>query len=80
MRHGQDDSLIVSSFRQRCSQWHSLKYECVYLNAFETESEARRGIGAWISYYTEKRPHSSHGLLTPAEAYDTANQNLKAAA
>lgn len=60
--------------------WRSLKYECVYLNAFETGSEARRGIGAWISYYNEKRPHSSHGLLTPAEAYDTANQNLKAAA
>ena len=60
--------------------WRSLKYECVYLNAFKTGSEARRGIGAWITYYTEKRPHSSHGLLTPAEAYDTANQNLKAAA
>ena len=58
--------------------WRSLTYECVYLNAFETGSEARRGIGAWISYYNEKRPHSSHGLLTPAEAYDTAN--LKAAA
>ena len=42
--------------------------------------EARRGIGAWISYYTEKRPHSSHGLLTPAEAHDTANQNLRTAA
>lgn len=32
--------------------WRSLKYECVYLNAFETGSEARRGIGAWISSYT----------------------------
>jgi len=29
--------------------WRSLKYECVYLNAFETGSEARGGIGAWIS-------------------------------
>lgn len=28
----------------------TLKYECVYLNAFKTGSEARRGIGAWISY------------------------------
>jgi putative transposase len=56
------------------------KYECVYLNAFETGSEARKGIGTWISYYNEKRPHSSHGLLTPSEAYDTPNQNLKAAA
>ncbi|RRH68152.1 transposase [Falsigemmobacter faecalis] len=60
--------------------WRSLKYECAYLNAFETGSEARKRIGAWISYYNEKRPHSSHGLLTPAEAYDTLDQNLKAAA
>ena len=60
--------------------WRSLKYECVYLNAFETGSEARRGIRAWISYYNNRRPHSSHGLLTPAEDHDAANQNLKAAA
>ena len=60
--------------------WRSLKYECVYLNAFETGSEARNGVGAWINYYNEKRPHSSHGLLTPAEAYDTPTQTLKAAA
>jgi len=60
--------------------WRSLKYECVYLNAFETGSETRGGIGDWISYYNEKRPHSSHGLLTPAEAYDTQDLNLKAAA
>ncbi len=57
-----------------------LRYEYVYLNAFGAGSEARRAIGAWISCYNEKRPHSSHGLLTPAEAYDSANQNLKAAA
>lgn len=42
--------------------WRSLKYECVYLNAFETGSEARDGIGDWISYYNERRPHSSHGI------------------
>lgn len=60
--------------------WRSLKYECVYLNAFETGSEARDGIGNWITYYNEERPHSSHGLLTPAEAYDIRNDKLKAAA
>ena len=60
--------------------WRSLKYECVYLNAFETGSEAREGIGAWITYYNGKRPHSSHGLLTPSEAYDSRTPNLKAAA
>ncbi len=60
--------------------WRSLKYECVYLNAFETGSEAREGIGAWISYCNERRPHSSHGLLTPDEAYGTRTPNLKIAA
>jgi len=60
--------------------WRSLKYECIYLNAFETGSETRNGIGAWITYYNEKRPHSSHGLMTPAEAYDSQRTNLKIAA
>ena len=60
--------------------WRSLKYECVYLNAFETGSEARKELGAWISYYNGQCPHSSCGLLTPAEAYDTVNQSLKTAA
>lgn len=60
--------------------WRSLKYECVYLNAFETGLQARSGIGAWIKYYNEKRPHSSHGLLTPAEAYDNKTPDRKMAA
>ncbi|RJE78439.1 hypothetical protein DWB67_17745 [Paracoccus sp. JM45] len=50
------------------------------MNAFETGSEARKGIGAWITYYNAERPHSTHGLLTPGKAYDTHNQHLKAAA
>ena len=50
--------------------WRSLKYECIYLNAFETGSEARTGIGKWLAYYNTKRPHSTHGILTPDEAYE----------
>lgn len=49
--------------------WRSLKYECVYLNAFETGSEMRAGIGKWLCYYNFQRPHSAHGILTPDEAY-----------
>ena len=45
--------------------WRSLKYECVYLNAFETGSEARAGIGKWIVFYNQTRPHSSLGGKTP---------------
>jgi putative transposase len=49
--------------------WRSLKYECVYLNAFATGGEARAGIGQWIAYYNSERPHSSLGGQTPATAY-----------
>ena len=59
--------------------WRSLKYECVFLNAFETGSEARVGIGRWISYYNAGRPHSSFGGRTPDEAYG-ANEVEKLAA
>ncbi|QSR20509.1 hypothetical protein CA833_25650 (plasmid) [Novosphingobium sp. KA1] len=31
--------------------WRSLKYECVYLHAFETGSELKAGLGRWITYY-----------------------------
>ena len=30
--------------------WRSLKYECVYLHAFERGSEAQAGIGKWLAY------------------------------
>ena len=49
--------------------WRSLKYECVYLNAFETGSELRTGLGRWITYYNTQRPHSGLAGKTPAEAY-----------
>jgi putative transposase len=41
--------------------WRSLKYECVFLNAFETGGEARTGIGRWIDFYNQRRPHSALG-------------------
>ena len=49
--------------------WRSLKYECVYLHAFETGSELRAGLTRWISYYNAQRPHSTLGGRTPDEAY-----------
>jgi putative transposase len=39
--------------------WRSLKYECVYLNAFETGSETRVGIGRWTTYYNHASEHPS---------------------
>ncbi len=49
--------------------WRSLKYECVYLHAFETGSELRAGLSKWIGYYNTRRPHSTLAGRTPDEAY-----------
>ncbi len=49
--------------------WCSLKYECVYLHAFETGSELRAGLSKWIGYYNTRRPHSTLAGRTPDEAY-----------
>ena len=49
--------------------WRSLKYECVYLHAFETGSELRAGLTWWINYYNGHRPHSGLDGQTPDEAY-----------
>jgi putative transposase len=50
--------------------WRSMKYECIYLHAYETGSEARAGIGRWIDYYNFDRPHSTHGGRTPLEVHE----------
>jgi len=49
--------------------WRSVKYECVYLHAFETGTELRAGLGRWFTYYNQHRPHSALAGKTPAEAY-----------
>jgi putative transposase len=49
--------------------WRSLKYECVYLHAFETGAELRTGLSRWIGYYNDRRPHSTLAGRTPNEAY-----------
>ena len=49
--------------------WRSLKYECVYLHAWETGSEAKAGVGKWIEFYNRKRPHSALGGKPPAVLY-----------
>ena len=60
--------------------WRSLKYECVYLHAFETGSQAKAGIGKWLAYYNAERPHSTHGILTPDEAYVSKTEPMRLAA
>lgn len=60
--------------------WRSLKYECLYLNTFETGSQMRAGIGKWLTSYNAERPHSTHGILTPDEAYTSKIEPMRLAA
>ena len=57
--------------------WRSLKYECVYLHAWETGSETRSGIKKWMDFYNAERPHSTLSGRTPDEAYDGREMNVQ---
>ena len=54
--------------------WRSVKHERVYLHAWETGSQAKAGIGRWITFYNHHRPHTAHGGQPPAVVYFTATQ------
>jgi len=49
--------------------WRSVKYEEVYLRAYDTTSEARASIGRYLDFYNRRRPHSSLDGGTPDHAY-----------
>ncbi len=48
--------------------WRSVKYEEVYLRAYEGVSEARSSLGRYFGFYTTRRPHSSLDARTPDDA------------
>jgi putative transposase len=49
--------------------WRSVKYERVYLKAYDGVSAARIDIADYMNWYNVNRPHSSLGRLTPNEKY-----------
>ncbi|MDH2910535.1 MAG: integrase core domain-containing protein, partial [Candidatus Eremiobacteraeota bacterium] len=59
------DNVFVERF------WRSIKYEEVYLHAYESGSQARAGIGKYITFYNGARPHSALDGRTPGAAYFT---------
>ena len=68
--------------------WRSLKYEEVFTKAYSSVIEARRGIGGWLSFYNDERPHQALGYRTPravfageaCEHVDNTCASLRAAA
>ena len=60
--------------------WRSLKYEEVYLKAYESVPEARKNIGEWLSFYNQKRRHSTLDRKTPDQVYLNLPSGLPEAA
>jgi len=52
--------------------WRTIKYEEVYLRAYESVSHARHSLSKYIEIYNTKRPHSSLARRTPDEVYFTS--------
>ncbi len=59
--------------------WRSLKQEEVYRRAYETVAEAKKGIGDYLRYFNEERPHQSLDNLTPDDVYYRRKPLTKAA-
>jgi len=49
--------------------WRSIKYEEIYLRAYDSVSDARASIGRYLTFYNGRRPHSSLDRQTPDQAY-----------
>jgi putative transposase len=60
--------------------WRSVKYEEVYLKAYESVSAARQGLATYLDFYNSRRPHQSHDGRTPDMVYFATLQPLAEAA
>ena len=58
------DNVFVERF------WRTIKYEEVYLHAYESGTCARKGIANYIKFYNERRPHKSLDSKTPKFLYE----------
>jgi putative transposase len=50
--------------------WRTVKYEEVYLKAYQDGTDARRSLDSYFHFYNAERPHQALGYRTPAEAYE----------
>jgi len=56
--------------------WRTVKYEEVYLHAYQTISEARQGLGAYFLFYNIERLHQSLSYRKPSEVYFGASARV----
>jgi putative transposase len=56
--------------------WRSVKYEEVYLKAYESVAEARAGIGAYLRFYNSERPHQALYYRTPAHVFEEGRNQI----
>lgn len=59
--------------------WRSVKYEEVYLKAYDTVSAARASLAAYFTFFNTTRPHSAHRGQTPDQVYFGSEQVALAA-
>ncbi len=59
--------------------WRSLKYEEVYLKAYENPEQARREIGTYFEYFNTRRRHQSLGRRTPDTVFFDESLDTRAA-
>jgi putative transposase len=60
--------------------WRSLKYERIYLKAYETGVELCKDLNIWFTFYNENRPHTALAKLSPDEVNFQGLEELKTAA
>ena len=53
--------------------WRSIKYEEVYLKAYRNGTEARKGIGAYLVFYNQERPHQALGYRSPGQVFQAVS-------
>ena len=58
-----DDNLFIERL------WRTVKYEEVYLKAYQNGRDARMGLGNYFRFYNAERPHQALGNQTPAAVY-----------
>jgi putative transposase len=56
--------------------WRTVKYEEVYLKAYQDGREARAGLGEYFRFYNDERPHQALGYLTPAEVFTSPTESV----